>query len=154
MGAPNVNRLQKAMQGITIGVVKDTQARRDKILRDGLQERVEEIRLPIAGSAEEFPAWSETTVRFQTNFVNATGQRDSPFTTPHFSYGAYLTTSTPVGIFAVVMEYTTNGREETIGARIAVGVAATDQPTRFRGEVHCTFTGYGQPFLAGIEDDA
>ncbi len=154
MGAPKTNRLDAAMRGLTIGVVKGVEERRRRIERDGLRERDEQIRIPISGRAEEFASWSTVEVEFETNWVDATGQRDSPFVTPHFTYGSYLTKGPDVVVVANVVGWNVNDRNETVGATIRVGALGTDTPQEFRGELHATFSGFGQPFLQGVDDDA
>ena len=84
--------------------------------------------------------------------MDATGNRDSELTQPHMTCGAKIDSDTPVGLMGTVMEWLTNERGETIGAVVAVGVSSTDQATKFRGAVHVTFQGYGQPLLTFGEE--
>lgn len=145
MPTPNLQKLERSFKAIRIGAVRDVQRIERRVRADGLIERDEQAQIAVSGLAEEFYKWQEVEVKFSTVFVNATGQRDSPFTRPHVSVGSELYTSTPVAITAVVMQWQTNERDETLGAKVAVGVLATDQATKFRGAVHLTFQGYGQP---------
>lgn len=145
MAAPNVQKLDRAFKAIRLGSVRDVQRLQRRAQEDGLIERDEQVQFEVSGVAEEFFSWEQVDVNFTTIFVNASGQRDSPFARPHISVGSELYTSTPVGITAVVMGWKTNERDETLGAKVALGVMSTDQATQFRGAVHITFQGYGQP---------
>lgn len=145
MPAPGLHKLDRAFKAVRIGAVRDLQRVEKRIREDGLVERDEQVQFEVSGVAEEFFAWNLTEVNFTTIFVNASGQRDSPFSRPHVNVGAELYTSTPVALTAVVMGWKTNERDETLGAKVALGVASTDRATKFRGAVHLTFQGFGQP---------
>lgn len=140
------------MKGLTIGVTQDLRDLDRQIAVDGLQEVEEQLWVEFSGRAEEFAAWSETDLEFEQHFVDATGQRDSPFDRPHFTYGAVIDTPTPVGILATVMRYTVNDRNETVGCTIAIGVLSTDRSVNVKGRVNLTFQGYAQA-PSGLADD-
>lgn len=152
MPEPSLQRLERSMKGLTIGVVKNKEAADKRAAQDGLTEREEQVHIQVSGRAEEFSSWQRKKVRFGTAFVDATGQRDSPFDRPHFTFGAVIETPDPVGIVACVMDWITTERNETIGAEVAIGVLGTDESVKFRGSVHCTFEGYGAP--ANTFDDS
>ncbi|MDP3984106.1 MAG: hypothetical protein Q8Q52_03770 [Acidimicrobiia bacterium] len=145
-------RLEDALKGITIGAVRDLEDFRKLRELDGLNEIEEQVHLRFSGRAEEFASWATEDIEFANNFVDATGQRDSPFDRPHFTYGATLDTPTPTGVLVTVMSWRTNDRNETVGARVAIGVLATDLAVKVRGEVHLTFQGYGYA-PTGMPDD-
>jgi len=145
MPAPNLQMLDRAFKAVRLGTARDIQRVQRRVQQDGLIERDEQVQFELSGLAEEFFAWQLVEVSFTTVFVNATGQRDSAFARPHVSVGAELYTSTPVSITATVMGWKTNERDETLGAKVALGVASSDLATKFRGAVHLTFQGYGQP---------
>lgn len=154
MGDLSVNPLEKALRGITIGTIKNLKEAEQRAADDGLQEREEQFQIAVSGVAQEFFDWQTVEVRFGTAFVDATGNRDSELTQPHVSTGSVLETSVPVGLLATVMSWITTERNETIGCVLAIGVCATDQPTKFRGALHATFQGFGQPILTfGEEGD-
>lgn len=153
MPGPGLQRLERSFKAIRIGSVQDIKRIQQRAEQDGLIERDEQVHIAVAGVAEEFFKWSEVAVKFTTIFVDATGQRDSPYARPHISVGAELYTPTPVSLTATVMEWDTNDRNETLGARIAVGVSSTDLPTKFKGAIHMTFQGYGQPLNTFNDED-
>lgn len=141
-----------ALEGITIGVVTDLEKFRKLREVDGLIESFEQLRVEFSGRAEEFAVWTNLTVDFVQHFVDATGQRESPFDTPHFSYGAELETPTPVGVLATVMGWKTNDRGEVVGAQLAIGILATDRAAKVRGQLHLTFQGYGYAPTGAAEE--
>lgn len=114
MAEPSINRLERAMKGVTIGVVKDLQDWEKIRELDALQEVEEQIHVKVTGRAEEFAAWDRVDLDFNTVFVDATGQRDSPFDRPHFTFGARVRTGVPVAVQACVMDWKTTDRNETI----------------------------------------
>lgn len=152
MAAPQVGRLERGLKGLTIGVTTDLADLAREIAVDGLREIEQQLWVEFAGRAEEFESWAETDLEFEEHFIDATGQRDSPFDRPHFTFGAVLDSLTPVGVSCVVMEYKTNDRNETIGAKVAIGIHATDLSVKVKGRVNLTFQGYGQA-PSGLPDD-
>jgi len=145
MPEPGLQKLERSIKQLRIGAVRDTQRINQKAEADGLIERDEQFVVGVSGVAEEFFSWEQLELTFATVFVDATGQRDSPLTRPHISVGSELYTPIPVSITAVVMGWKTNERNETLGAKVAIGVASTDQATKFKGAVHLGFQGFGQP---------
>lgn len=145
MPEPGLQHLERSFKALRIGAVKDTQKLREKAEADGLIEREEQFVIGVAGVAQEFFSWQTVDVKFATVFVDATGQRDSALTRPHVTVGAELYTPVPVAVTGVVMSWKTNDRNETLGATVAIGVYSTDQSTKFKGAVHLTFQGFGQP---------
>lgn len=145
MAGVTQQRLQQATKGLTIGVVQAMDRFFTEKALEALREVDEQFKIAISGRAEEFPVWDQVDIKFGTTFVDATGQRDSPFDRPHFTYGAEITSGKPVGVMATVMKWKVNEKAETIAARVAVGVVATDLSTKFEGLVHLTFQGYGAP---------
>lgn len=140
-----LDKLGESMKSLTIGVVRGIEGRRLENALEGLREIEHQVKLEIDGRGEEFPVWSEVEVAFDVDFVQASGQRDSPYDRPHFTYGAVITKGGPVGIHCCVLEWKITDREEIVGATVAVGAAATDVARRFHGEVHLRFQGYGAP---------
>jgi hypothetical protein len=153
MPGPGLQKLERSFKALRIGSVRDMQRYQWRAEEDGLIERDEQVRIAVAGVAEEFFKWTEVALKFTTVFVDATGQRDSPHIRPHLSVGAEVYTPTPVALTATVMDWRTNDRNETVGARIAIGVSSTDLPTKFKGAVHLTFQGFGQPLNTFNDED-
>lgn len=153
MPEPQGNRIQKALNALSIGTVEGLREAEKKFKYEGLQEVEEQIWLEFSGRAEEFAAWVTKEVEFVQHFIDATGNRDSPFDRPHFTYGIVLDSPTPVAVYAAVMHYRTNERNETVGAVIAIGVMATDRSASVKGRVNLTFQGYAvEP--SGLDDEA
>lgn len=141
------------MKGLTIGTVEGLKQAEKNFKVNGLQEVEEQVWLEFGGRAEEFAAWGIRDIEFVQHFVDATGNRDSPFDKPHFTYGYVLDSPTPVGIFVAVMQYNVNARNETVGAKVAIGIISTDLSANVEGRVNLTFQGFGQE-PSGLEDEA
>lgn len=152
-GGPQGHRLEQAMRGLTLGTVTDLRKAEERAYEDGLIEREEQFQIAISGVAEEFLDWDTVDIKFSTIFMDASGQRDSELERPHFTYGGEIETGTPVGLLACVLEWKTTARNETIGCKLAIGVAASDQSTRFKGFLHANFQGFGQPRTTFIPED-
>jgi len=140
-----VGAIAKSVRGLTLDVIQRTdRAKRQREL-EGLRETEEQIKIDVRGRAEEFPEWSEVHVNFETLFIDASGQRDTEFDRPHFTYGAYIERGGPVGLLACITRWDVTPRDEVTGCILAVGAVSTDQARRFRGELHARFQGYGAP---------
>lgn len=140
-----LGQMDRTMKALKLGGIKHMNQRAMQRALEGLQEYEDQFKIEVSGDAEEFPAWSETHLKFNIDFVDATGQRDAPFDRPHFTYGTYIEEGGPVGIIACVTRWDINDRGETTGCMIAVGAVATDYARTFRGELHARFQGYGAP---------
>lgn len=137
--------LDRSMRGLTIGLVQRMHAARHQRSLEALAEREERYAIEISGRGEEFPSWQEVHVKFGIVFVDATGQRDSWLTHPHFNYGAVILRGGPIGLHACVTRWDINERREVTGCMLSIGAMATDVARKFRGELHATFQGYGAP---------
>jgi hypothetical protein len=153
MAGPDVQRIEKALHGITLGTVTNLQKAQEESAKDGLIERDEQFQIAISGVAEEFLDWQEVELKFGNLFTDATGQRDSELERPHFTYGAEITVGSPVGIMACVTEWKTNERNEVLGCKLAIGVAASDQSVKFKGYLHANFQGFGLPRNTFLPED-
>jgi len=153
MSGPQIQQMEKALKGLTIGTVQSMNEAADRAAKDGLIEREEQFQIEVSGTAEEFFDWSIAEIKFGTLFTNATGQRDSELEQPHFTYGASIITATPVGVLASVMEWIETDRKEIVGCKLAIGVAASDRHTKFRGFLHASFQGYGAPNNTFMPED-
>lgn len=153
MGDLQVQRVEKALNGLTLGVVRSISSAQERAEKDGLVEREEQFQIGISGTAEEFFDWETVEVKFGNVFVDATGQRDSELTAPHFTYGAKIDSPDPVGVLACVMKWRENEKDEVVGCLLAIGVAATDSATKFFGQLHASFQGFGQPLDTFPQED-
>lgn len=145
MAAPEMRQIEDSMNSMTIGAVRSIEGARAQRALEGLAEREEQMKIAVSGQAEEFNSWTTVEIEFETVFVDATGQRDSDFTRPHFYYGSYVPVGGPVGLVACVTEWKTSDRNETWGCNLAIGCQASDVARKFQGELHAVFQGYGVP---------
>lgn len=138
-------RLDRTYRHLTIGQVNGMSSRRLQRELEGLREFEDQFKIEIAGRGEEFPVWTEVHLKFNIDFVDATGQRDSPFDRPHFTYGAIIESGGPIGLDACVTRWDVDDRNQTTGCMLSIGARATDFARKFRGELHARFQGYGAP---------
>lgn len=141
----DLDRLDRTLNSITIGAIRSIEQRKVQQQLEALTEREEHILVDVEGRAEEFPSWQEVDLDFDVTFVNGSGMRDSDILRPVFTFGTYIPQGGPVGLLACVTKWKVNDRDETHGCVLAVGAVATDVATRFRGELHAVFSGYGAP---------
>lgn len=137
-------RVQRSMNALSFGTVRDISERKDKLDKTRLSERDQQFQFAVRGDA--FPngiAWSFIDLKFRVEFVNATGQRDSPYVVPTFTYGARIRTPNPVMLSVAVMRWEQDDRETIQGCRLAVGVLGDF--VAFRADVHANFQGFGAP---------
>lgn len=141
--------VSRAVQQLAVGATVDLERRRALTGADALGEIIHQFQVPVSGTCDELPTWANVPLSFAAAFHDATGQRDSPYAEPNFTYGVMLTSATPVVVCAAVMSWTRRtDHDAIIGAVVAVGVFNPDGKTDFDGYVHLSFQGYGAP----IED--
>lgn len=145
-------RLQKSLGAMTFGVVRQMNEKREGLDKTRMMEREQEFQIPISGEASSVAVWDEVELTFRVEFLPATGQRDSPYEFPTFTFGYELETKDPVGILAYVKEWRQDDRDTIYGAVVNVG-AFLGQNQPFRGRLHMLFSGYGSPIESELEDD-
>jgi len=138
-------QLENAMRGLTIGTVRALDNKKKDRLIEGLAEREEQFKIEVNGRAEEFPVWTKVEINFRNVFVDGTGQRDSDFDRPTYTFGYVVPVGGPVGMDACITAWNVNDRGETVGCVMWLGARATDVPRKFKAEVHAVFQGYGMP---------
>lgn len=144
MAVPTGNSA-RAVRGLTLGVLTASARAKEQRQLEGLAETEENVKIDVVGRAEEFPIWTRLHIDFETVFIDASGQRDTEFDRPHFTYGAVVHKGGPVGILSCVLQWDVNNRDEVTGCIIAISAIATDHGRRFQGELHARFQGYGMP---------
>lgn len=135
----------RAVRGLTLGVSSAMKRAKEQRELEGLADTEENIKVDVVGRAEEFPIWTQVHIEFETVFIDASGQRDTEFDRPHFTYGAVVEKGGPLGIIACVTSWDVNNRDEVTGCVLGISAIATDQGRRFQGELHARFQGYGMP---------
>lgn len=151
-GTISTARLERSLKGLTIGVVKNKQARDDDIASMGAGETEQQARLKISGTVGGDVVWDKRFVPFDVKFIPAQDRRDSLYEDPHMTYGSRLTSTKPVVITCVVGSYRVGDDGEIDGAWIWVGASSgTSSIVKFAGEAHLTFQGYA---YTDISDDA
>lgn len=153
--------LHRSLAALSFGTVRAMEERKKGLGRTALRERDQHFQIPIAGRAPRTGVgtdWSLLDIAFRVEFVNATGQRDSPYTVPQVAFGAVIDTENPVVVNACVLrwKYAENDVEagSIIGCRIGVAaLSASIVATVFKGTLHATFTGFGAPNDAEQEEN-
>jgi len=143
MAEVTVGQQAKSIRGLTLHVLNQTKRAREQRELEGLQEIEETIKIGVAGLASEFPTWTEVHLEFGVLFIDASGQQDTEFDRPLFTYGGETATGGPIGLVACVTRWDVTERNEVTGCMISVGTISTDRARRFRGELHARFQGYG-----------
>ena len=133
---------------ITIGSITRSVVRGDTLpvdtSLDELGEIAEHIQLDIDGDAGSTLAWSELDITFDVDFIDATNERYSNLPEPQFTYGAAVSTDTPVGVYACVkLPYVVDDRGVIVGATVAVAALSPGAAASFTGRVYLTFEGFG-----------
>lgn len=141
----DLGRTDRTMRSLTIGNVKGQGERARQRALEGLSEREEQFKISVAGLGSEFPSWSEVHLTFNIEFIDGSGQRDSAFDRPHFTYGVEIEQGGPVGLVACVTRWDIGKSNQTLGCMLAIGAVATDWNRKFRGALHARFQGYGAP---------
>lgn len=147
--------LQRSLGSMTFGVVREMNQRAERLAKTALAEREQEFQVPIFGTAGRLAVWANLELNFRVEFVPATGQRDSPYLLPTFTYGYEIETPDPIGVLALVSKWTIDDSGAVIGAGIKV---AGWQPgvggdVAYRGKLHMLFSGFGAPTQTELEDD-
>lgn len=138
-------QLDRSMRALTIGNVKGQDQRKLQRTLEGLEEREEQFKIAVAGLGSEFPSWSEVHLTFGVEFIDGSGQRNSPFDKPHFTYGVEIEQGGPIGLVACITRWDVGKSNQTIGCMLSIGAVATDRNRKFRGSLHARFQGYGAP---------
>lgn len=143
----DLHSLQRSLGKLTVGMVKDREARLDAIEELALTEGEEQFQIPIGGIARAVAVWQRVELDFGFHFYNATGQRDSPYETPQVWHGVVLENrgAGPVAVHVCVdWENRIDNRDVVTGAAVWIGVHSPTLDERtFKGYVHMTFQGYG-----------
>lgn len=144
MAVPTGNS-SRAVRGLTLGVLSAAARLKAQRELEGLAEVEENIKVDVVGRAEEFPIWTQVFIEFETVFIDASGQQDTEFDRPHFTFGGVCEEGGPVGLLACVTQWEVNDRDEVTGCVLGVSAVATDHARKFRGELHARFQGFGMP---------
>lgn len=138
--------LTRTLGAIHVGSQRAMEKKRRQDEEYDLREIELQYQLPIDGEAGVLLAWTPEPVRiaFEWGFHYAPMQRDSELELPHFTYGAYLVSETPVGISACVSGWEEDEANGAItAALVSVGAhGGTGEPIPFRAFLHATFQGF------------
>lgn len=141
----DTGQTSRAVRGLTLGVMKAAARAREQRELEGLADIEENIKVDVHGRAEEFAVWTRLQIDFETVFIDASGQRDTEFDRPHFTFGGETIKGGPVALQACVTDWDINDRDEVVGCVLAIAATSTDLSRTFQGILHAKFQGYGMP---------
>lgn len=155
--------LPRALSSLSIGAVQSMQRKRKQDSEYDLIEVELQYQIAVTGDAGIYLAWAmPVTIDFEWGFHYAPMQRDSELELPHFTYGAYVVTPTPVGVLACVSGWHEEPRNGAItGVDLSIGfvrgqggvvaddgaaadAAVGDATIPFKGTLHASFQGLAQ----------
>jgi hypothetical protein len=140
--------LERALVDITIGATQSRQQREKKLSHTAGTEMEQQVRVPLAGKAENGWGYFDQGVGFKFPFVWLPVQRGAPFRTPHFSYGIEHKSGTNqlVLIHASVIRWNIDSSSRVHGAKIRFAASAPmlgeGQSNDFSAIAHLTFQGW------------
>lgn len=151
-----VGAVARAARSLSIEGTRALDAKRAALGYDQLQELDQQVQVEISGTAAEVASSVVGQVKFDVGFVDATEQRWSAYTVPHFTYGVTILQlgdmkdgSPAIGVpqvTAAVLAWVERPGPVIIGAKLAVTAAfpgLKDESIQFSGYLHCNFQGYG-----------
>lgn len=149
-----IHRITRSLQKLHHGDAVAMERRRAELGWDELQEIEQQFQIPIEGSVGSgSPINLLTGFGFDVEFFDATEQRDSPFTVPHFTYGVVLDAEAAdamVCVHACVSGWDIDeSRNAVVGANVNITIFTVGFGGAFEGYVHAVFQGFG----ARIESD-
>jgi hypothetical protein len=151
-GGVTTHRIQRSLEALTIGVHKSAAARENLLRGASAHEVFQQFKIALAGYAGVRLATDTVSVTFDEPFWPATDRRDSDFLEPHFTYGFEMQSADPVILTASIKAWHRARQGVVTGADVWIASHApgVTQRVKFRGQLHLSFQGYGQPY---IEDD-
>jgi hypothetical protein len=141
--------LERAIADMTIGVQRHRDARRKQLSYTAGTEMEQQIRVPLAGEAENGWGYFDKGVGFKFPFIWLPGQRGAPFKTPQFSYGIEHLSGTNqlVLIHASIIKWNIDSSSRVTGAKVRYAASAPmlgegEHSTNFSAVAHLTFQGW------------
>lgn len=156
--AAGAHALRRSLRAMTFGAVEQNQRKLNADSIDKLEEREEQLLIPVSGSAAVDPydcLWAVVNVPFQTFFPGESqGMRDSDFNEPFHWFGYRVDTRTPVALYAHVYAWDQNTNLDFVGCTVRMTAIAlgSSEKVEFTGAVMLTIQGWGAPDDQGDSD--
>lgn len=148
-GRVRTGQLQRALEGMTIGVHQGALFRKRTLADGHTGEYEQQVQVQLGGTAGNEWGFVDSEVTFELPFVYAPLQRRSEFTTPHFTRGIEVLNSAPdpttlLNIDAHVVGWTTTEEGFIVGARVRFSVCAPNATDNvpYTAIAHLAFQGY------------
>lgn len=150
---PPTHALQRGLNKLAFGVVRDMHAAASKRAPNLRQEGEQQFQIPVSGKAGVSPEWVTKDLKFHWTFYGEAGQRDSELNAPQVSFGVVMDSREPIFAMPCVMKWDRKDADEIEGATVAIAVwDPTGRGVKFKGSLHVTFQGYGAPAEYEAED--
>lgn len=141
----NLNRVQRSLSGMTLGLLADSEKRKAIDKHEGLMEFDQQYQLTFSGEGWRAPVWSEVEVSFGAVFVDSPEMRETPYGKPTFTYG--VQTADFILMQVSLVKYYRDESLYFTGAQVRVGVwipfVEMRDAQKFSGILHLNFQGYG-----------
>jgi hypothetical protein len=143
----------RAVAGMSIGAIKSWQEMRERVWQDALDEYDQQYQAQINIECGNTFVWMEKDIHFDLIFVDEPS-RDSPYTTPLFTYGLELISGTPILITIMVKQWVRDV-QGVRGCRLLIGAVSPgqDKLVQFIGKLHLNFQGYATKEPTEGEED-
>lgn len=143
----------RAVAGMSIGAIKSWQEMRERVWQDAMDEYDHQFQAQINIECGNTFVWMEKDISFDLIFL-LEPTRDSPYSTPLFTYGLELLTGTPLLITLMVKQWVKDV-QGVRGCRLLIGAVnpGQDKIVQFIGKLHLNFQGYATKVPEEGEED-
>lgn len=144
-----IGQIDRTLDALTIGVVKDKEARDRQLSYSAGTEMEQQVRVPLSGKVANGWGFVDDDVAWSLPFIWAPGQRNANFKTPHFNYGIVLEVQTEelIVIHAQVVRWVINDSSWVVGATVRFASSAPQlaegEELDYAATAHLTFQGLG-----------
>lgn len=144
----------RAVVGMSIGAIKSWQDMRERIWAEALDEYDQQWQIDVSVQTTNAPVWIEKDILFNLVFV-VEAERDSPYSTPLFTYGVEYISGTPV-FFQVYVKTWNKSVQGVMGCKLWIGAVNPGNNPKIvtcKATLHLNFQGFGGPVSDETEGD-
>lgn len=142
----------RAVVGMSIGAIQSWQQMRERIWAESLDEYDEQFQASVTIETDG-AVWLEKDLSFGLMFVTEPN-RNSPYSTPLFTYGVEWQSGEPMFIQVMVKQWA-RSEQGVGGCKLLIGAVnpVSGKMKKFVGLLHLNFQGYGGPKNTEGEDE-
>lgn len=137
----------RAVVGMSIGAIKSWQEMRERVWAESLDEYDQQFQMELSVETNNGGVWVEKDLDFNLMFV-VEAERDSPYTTPLFTYGMEYKSGSAV-FFQVFVKQWFIGPQGVSGCKLMIGAVNPGMNNKkivqCKAIIHLNFQGYGGP---------